>query len=108
MNPGLEWHISCVGPGWQPIVRKLIEDLKAIGWDGDIKQVKEKFGGLRFYTGSTNYEQDLLISRAEETAAKTCEVCGQPGELRGGGWLKTLCDTHDQEREAARAARMRS
>ena len=37
---------------------------------------------------------------AEAWADKTCEMCGKPGEKRGGGWIKTLCDEHDAERKA--------
>lgn len=31
----------------------------------------------------------------------TCDVCGTAGSLRWGGWMKTLCDECDAEREAA-------
>ena len=33
--------------GWNDLVKPLIEELAA--YDGDIQQIKEKFGGLRFY-----------------------------------------------------------
>ncbi|MBY5408871.1 hypothetical protein HFO98_10355 [Rhizobium leguminosarum] len=31
---------------------------------------------------------------ATEASLRTCERCGRPGELRTGGWRKTLCDPH--------------
>lgn len=55
-------------------------------------QVKEKFGGLRFYIGSGNTEIFGMIRMAEEISFKICEECGSPGKNRGGGWIKTLCD----------------
>lgn len=55
-------------------------------------QVKEKFGTLSFYMSSGNDEIWNLIREAERKSAKTCEECGKPGKLRGGGWIKTLCD----------------
>lgn len=60
----------------------------------EIHQVKEKFGGLRFYfQGGDDYCYGML-SMAEAWASVTCEVCGAPGQERPGGWVKTLCDEH--------------
>lgn len=59
-------------------------------------QVKEKFGGLRFYyTGGDRYISGMAIL-AENLAERTCEVCGAPGKLREGSWIVTRCDEHDQ------------
>ena len=80
------------GDGWAPIVDRLITDLIALGWDRDLHQVKEKFGGLRFYIGAGSDEVHARISQAEAEAAKVCEECGAPGELRTEGWWKTSCD----------------
>jgi hypothetical protein len=61
-------------------------------------QIKEKFGGLRFYyDGGDEYVSGLVVM-AETWADSTCEVCGAPGTRRGGGWIKTLCDEHHIER----------
>jgi hypothetical protein len=57
-------------------------------------QVKEKFGGLRFYYNGGDDYIDGMVRMAESWAANTCEVCGKPGKLRGGGWLYTACDEH--------------
>lgn len=55
-------------------------------------QVKEKFGGLRFYMTSTNDEISSLVAEAEALSQKTCEFCGEEGSLRKSGWWHTLCD----------------
>lgn len=65
-----------------------------------IQQIKEKFGGLRFYVNKSTYEQDLAISFAEAMSNRCCEVCGAPGQHRTGGWIKTLCDKHQKASEA--------
>ena len=83
---------NMVGPGWSKIIADLIEDLNKLGWDGDVAQVKEKFGGLRFYIGPCSREVLDRITEAENESYKTCEVCGEPGEPRETGWVKTLCD----------------
>lgn len=62
-------------------------------------QVKEKFGGLRFYTNGTDDVVNGMIRMAESLSYRTCEVCGNPGKLRKGGWMQTLCDEHAKGRE---------
>ena len=85
-----------VGSGWGDILKRLINDLFELGWDGRVLQVKEKFGGLRFYVGSVNKAIHERIRAAEGEASRTCEKCGAPGMLREGGWLKTLCNEHNK------------
>jgi len=82
--------------GWQSLVDPLIERCNAEGVQ--ILQVKEKFGGLRFYTGGG--ESPALtraIEDAEAASKRICEVCGQPGYIRGARWLRALCDDHSGE-----------
>lgn len=62
-------------------------------------QIKEKFGGLRFYYGGGDDTIDGMVRMAEEWADNSCEKCGCPGIKRSGGWIKTLCDTHEKERQ---------
>lgn len=57
-------------------------------------QVKEKFGGLRFYyNGGDDYIRGL-VSMAESMSYVTCETCGNPGKSTKGGWIQTLCKEH--------------
>ena len=81
----------CVGPGWG----KLIEDLYKICDENDIIvfQVKEKFGGLRFYVGDASEEVFDMIKLTEENSFKICEICGTTREvfLTGGGFIQSLC-----------------
>ena len=65
------------------------------GLQFEVLQVKEKFGVLRFYVNcSRNDAVGQRIGIAAEESFHTCEVCGQPGELRECDWIKTLCDEH--------------
>lgn len=57
-------------------------------------QVKEKFGGLRFYVQGAIDEHYHYISFAESMSYHICEVCGAPGNRWTDGWHKTLCDIH--------------
>lgn len=97
-----------VGDGWLPILDRLATDLIAMGWDRDLHQVKEKFGGLRFYIGASTKEMEDRIDQAEREASKTCENCGAPGKTQGPGWLLTLCDTCQSARLKAKEERDRA
>lgn len=64
-----------------------------------IRQIKEKFGGLRFYyDGGDDYIRGV-VTMAEQWCSRTCEECGAPGTHRSGGWMRTLCDRHEIERQ---------
>ena len=92
------WY-GCIAPdGWKDIVEKTDEMLARIDPDYEITQVKEKYGTLRYYftTGVEQEKREImyaLVGYAEFKSAHTCEVCGKWGELRDGGYIRTLCDT---------------
>jgi len=57
-------------------------------------QVKEKFGGLRFYVQAATDKHYNFISFAESMSYRTCESCGADGKTYTDGWHTTLCDIH--------------
>lgn len=65
-----------------------------------VVQVKEKFGGLRFYVHGATENQFEYINFAEHLSYRICEVCGAMKDVtvHQGGWIKTLCPTHARER----------
>ena len=78
--------------GWFDILYRLSKDLSEIQPDCRAFQVKEKFGGLRFYTGPMTHEADERIREACREAQRTCEICGKEGEMQyRGTWMRTLC-----------------
>jgi hypothetical protein len=64
-----------------------------------IDQIKEKFGGLRFYYSGGDEQIHGMVRMAEIWAGRTCEKCGNKGERRHGGWMRTLCDEHEAEHQ---------
>jgi len=85
--------------GWFDIIWKLCEDLEIIIKEDNVKdfevvQVKEKFGGLRFYTNGSNGLIDNVIHQAEKESYSTCEICGKkPASSKSiNGWIRTLCE----------------
>jgi len=81
--------VEC-GAGWRNLIEPLIEKCNEQGVN--ILQVKEKYGGLRFYVAGCSDELHDAIDSAEALSYKICELCGNPGTLMGHGWLKTRCD----------------
>ena len=88
--------------GWRGLIEPLVKAVAAV--DGSIFQIKEKFGGLRFYYHDEAGDPEIraMVDKAEHESYKICEKCGQPGRVRYGGWMLTLCDTHAKERRAER------
>ncbi len=90
------------GDGWFNLVWQLCERLEPLvavteqegGCSFRVLQVKEKFGGLRFYTTFGNAAISALIETAEAESCHICELCGQPGIRRGASWITTRCDKH--------------
>lgn len=71
------------GDGWFKLIDQLSADItildKKEGTTTIATQVKEKYGGLRFYVqGGTDAIEDA-IDKAEDESLKTCEWCGEPG-----------------------------
>lgn len=90
------------GDGWFEIIYDLSKTLSEKAPNCIAVQVKEKFGGLRFYTNENNLEGEKAIDEAERKAESTCENCGSTNssvKKRGGGWIKTLCDNCCQKRK---------
>lgn len=68
-----------------------------------VRQIKEKFGELRFYfaTSPPARIEDLLdlVDAASDRSLRTCQTCGCPGERRllPRGWIITACPEHDEK-----------
>lgn len=114
-------NTAYIGEGWFPLVRALESYLdRAVGANNWTSlQIKEKFGGLRFYVRLANDddvastiadEYDMAREDALETAVArkkavrnaieaiesmsfvVCELCGRPGRPRTDNyWVRTLC-----------------
>lgn len=96
-----------VGVGWHPIIEKLDAALKLLDPGYTVTQIKEKFGGLRYYIGFSeeirehehfeviSWAMHALTGQAEAESLQTCEECGKPARTTSiGYWARTLCNTH--------------
>jgi hypothetical protein len=93
------WRAIDVDEGWYQLVVDCHTELVAIDPHYGIFQVKEKFGGLRYYVKQSNPDDkdtfkriQSIVAKYEAIAAVTCEATGKPGVLMKsiGGWRKTL------------------
>ncbi len=101
-----------VGAGWWHIIESLCGNIQHhLNWKNkesetvpqvQVMQIKEKFGGLRFYYDGGDDEISGMVRMAESWADQTCETCGNKGERRSGGWIRTLCDEHEAKYKVAR------
>lgn len=122
------WGFEC-GDGWYSLIESICEYLMAdvnrlkarIGYQyyGEeyreefkqqlieaeknipvVAQVKEKFGGLRFYVHGATEEHYNYIEFAENFSYRICEECGTTHDVMtyNCGWMKTLCSQHADER----------
>jgi hypothetical protein len=92
-----------VGDGWCVLLETLCARLDTIlaaapGAAMAVVQVKEKFGGLRFYYDLQGADEAIseamreAVDLAEAASARICEQCGRRGARRdSGGWLSTVC-----------------
>lgn len=90
----MAWGLE-VGDGWHDLIRRLCEDVMTMNPPETFKalQVKEKFGGLRFYVAGGSQEISNRIDAAERESYKTCETCGSTESVTStGSWITTLCE----------------
>jgi hypothetical protein len=92
----MAWGL-CIGDGWYWLIDNLCLQLQH---DTDVNdkpqvvaaQVKEKFGGLRFYVNGGTDEQYGAIHFAEMLSYTICEMCGTTeGVKQTKGWINSLC-----------------
>lgn len=116
------WYGLASPSGWDDLVTEVHTILVAWDPDYEVYQIKEKFGGLRYYCNIPHSSMiHGVIEKAEAESYKTCQHCGakhvhiglkkdengefirdedgrvislgDPNvELRGFGWVATLCD----------------
>lgn len=106
-----------VGAGWWALLEDAFIKIEAVldanpGLRFETQQIKEKFGGLRFYymtdsseAALTNEQHDAagrqienIVAEAEALSNYTCEMCGEPGKHARTSWILTLCEKHEAQR----------
>lgn len=94
--------IDCAPGGWAKLCEDLCAELKPLLEKVEyvdrykLCQVKEKFGGLRWYDCGVPApiydEYKALIHKYEDLSCKTCCICGAPATKMSTGWISPFCD----------------
>lgn len=97
LQPLVSYQGLALGDGWMPLLDRLCCDLAAVICDDRLRfrtiQVKQKFGGLRFYAQGGTARAQALIDAAKVRSSKICERCGKLSHLRNrSGYMTTVCD----------------
>jgi len=93
--------------GWYGLTLPIIEEIRKYNVkhpknEIKINQIKEKFGGLRFYVSSAPDYIHNMILKAEHESKHICEKCGARGSTENiNGWIWTLCDEHKKAKKEA-------
>jgi hypothetical protein len=88
--------------GWLHLIEGMVCALIALGWDRQVGQMKERLGALRVYVGHHCTDaMQRLIDETERRSLTICDKCGNPGTLRPGPGIETLCNEHAEGRPAA-------
>ncbi len=96
--------------GWNiAFGKQMVEELGALlekyNYQGEysICQIKEKFGGLRWYDNgfpTEGYEEyKEWLDKYEELSFKTCIDCGKPAKYFTRGWITPICEDCAKEYE---------
>lgn len=94
IDPTFGKHVDCES-GWWDIIALCNKELSQIDPEYSILQVKEKFGGLRFYfrasDPSKREQMNRAVAKYEKICSMTCERTGYHGYLMvRNGVFKTL------------------
>ena len=87
-----------VGDGWYWLLDNLMENIQNYcKWNNvphiHITQVKEKFGGLRFYYNGSDETISGMVWFAEHLSYKICEQCGTTENVgKTIGWMAICCE----------------
>lgn len=100
------WHqryayteLDAMPDGWRAVFgeqlcEELREELIKVNYLDKyrIMQIKEKFGGLRWYDNGNTKEGYEILHKYEELSYKTCIDCGRPATKISVGWISPFCD----------------
>ena len=85
--------------GWRiafgdQMVEELNQELVTGGFVNDyrITQIKEKYGGLRWYDNGNTKEGYNIINKYESLSRRTCICCGKPAKYITLGWISPFCE----------------
>lgn len=106
---GASWEEEIPDGWYKAFGEKMIEELNEILVKYNFQdkyqiiQIKEKFGGLRWYDNGypskMHDEYTAWLHKYEDLSEETCIKCGAPATHMTKGWILPLCDACDKKKE---------
>ena len=99
----IQFGFEC-GDGWYMLLKTLLSSIEwhlnpENSWPRkerppfQIVQIKEKFGGLRFYYDGGDDRIQGMVNLAESLSYEICEHCGSTKNVtQTKGWIASLCE----------------
>ena len=92
-------ELDSMPDGWrkafgEQMCEEILEELKANNFVDDyrIVQIKEKYGGLRWYDDGFTKKGYEIIRKYEDISERICIKCGKPATKISMGWICPWCD----------------
>lgn len=94
-------ELDAMEPGWKKafgiqMCKEIKKELKKhkFLYKYRIVQIKEKFGGLRWYDSGTPKDSKIfdIIDKYAQISYRTCGICGKPATKISKGWIYPYCD----------------
>jgi len=99
-------ELDAMPTGWRiAFGEKMCEELQRELFETDsvdtfqIAEIKEKYGGLRFYIGEASEKIHKIIDKYESLSYNICIKCGAPAKWTTCGWISPFCDECKNELE---------
>ena len=89
-NMPIGWRIAFGEQMCKEIKEELVKNNELDFYE--IIDIKEKFGGLRWYDNSYLPGIQFIKAKYEALSEKTCITCGKPAKWISGGWISPYCD----------------
>jgi len=93
-------------PGWRKAfgikmckdIKRALKKQKGALKHYRIMQIKEKYGGLRWYDAYGTKEVDEVIEKYKKLSFETCIDCGKPSTCISAGYISPYCDNCKYEK----------
>lgn len=92
-------ELDAMPDGWRiafgdQMVEELNQEFVKGGFVNDyrITQIKEKYGGLRWYDNGNTEEGYNIINKYESLSRRICICCGKPAKYITFNWISPFCE----------------
>ena len=86
------WFIAFGSEIVRQLNKAMLSTRKSLPYEYTITDIKEKYGGLRWYDTGATKEMYQIIDNFEEQSKTTCVICGEKRKPLKDDWGVPICD----------------